>query len=845
MGHLKVGPYMLQDFRYAIRALVRRPLVTSVAVLSLALGIGVNAAIFSLFDRLILRRLSIPSPDEIVLVNSPGPRPGSRSTGDFSGGVDSIFSYPLFRDLERLKDDGLRLAAYASFGANIAYQGVSSEANGVLVSGEYFPTLGVVPALGRLLGPQDDRVPGAHPVVVLSYDFWRTRFGADAGVLNRTLIVNGGPMTIVGVAPSGFSGITALARTQIFVPLAMAEQAFRDPAWKGLTARNNHWLYLFARTEPGVSRQQAGERINISFAGLIHDVEYPALRTGMGDTDREAFQKRQIYLQDGARGANSNRREIQIVFTLLFAVTGFVLAIACANVANILLAQVTSRSAEMAVRLSLGASTYRVVRLLLSEAALLGILGGAGALLVSHLTISAMLAMLPSDGPVLQAVLDTRLVVFTLMLGLVTSVVFGLFPALHAVRGAVASGVHAHTARVSGSRTAARFRTSMAVTQLALATGLLAVAGLLVVSLVNTARLDLGIKRDGLIAFGVSPSLNGYTPDNAARFFDRLDAALRAMPGVTSVTATTVPLLAQSSWGNNVTVEGFEAGDGTNTHASTARVGADYFHTLGIQIIAGREFTDADTKGLPKVAVVNEAFARKFNLVDRVIGKHMALGAGTNKPLDIEIVGLVRDAKYDEVREPAPPQFVTPYRQVDTASLTFYVRSNANTPAVLRAIPATVRTLDANIPIRNLRTMEEQIQYDTSGYRALTTMSSAFAGLAVVLAAIGLYAVLAYGIAQRMREIGIRVALGATPRNIRSLVLGQVGRIAIVGVGIGAALALGLGRLSQTMLFGVERTAPAIIAGAAALALGVAFAAAVLPARRATLVQPVEVLKAE
>ena len=836
---------MFQDLRYAVRSLIRRPLVTGVAVLSLALGIGVNSAIFSLFDRLILRRLAVPSPDEIVLVTSPGPKPGSRSTGDFSGGVDSIFSYPLFRDLEQLKDDGLQLAAYASFGANVAYEGQSDEANGVLVSGQYFPTLRLTPALGRLFGPQDDRVPGGHPLVVLGYDFWRSRFGADAGVLNRTLIVNGGAMTIVGVAPEGFSGITALARTQIFVPLAMAEQAFRDPGWKGLTARNNHWLYLFARTEPGVSRQRAEELVNISFTGLIRDVEYPALRSGMGDTDRQAFQKRQISLQDGARGANSNRREIQVVFTLLFAVTGFVLAIACANVANILLAQVTTRAAEISLRLSLGATTSRIVRLLLSEAALLGILGGAGALLVSHLTISAMLAILPSDGPVLQSVLDTRLLVFTLMLGLLTSIVFGLFPSLHAVRAAFTSGVNAHTARVSGSRAAARFRTSMATTQLALATGLLAVAGLLVVSLLNVARVDLGIRREGLMAFGLAPSLNGYTPDTTAQFFDRLDAELRAMPGVTSVTATTIPILSQSNWGNNVTVEGFDAAPGANTNASTARVGVDYFRTLGIPLLAGREFTDTDTKGSPKVAVVNEAFARKFNLVDRVIGKRMALGAGTNKPLDIEIVGLVRDAKYNQVRDPAPPQFVMPYRQADIGALTFYVRAGADTPAVLREIGGVVRKRDANIPIGNLRTMEEQIQYATSGDRALTTMATAFAGLAVILAAIGLYAVLAYGIAQRLREIGIRIALGATPRNIRGLVLGQVGRIAIVGVGIGAALALGLGRLSQTMLFGVESTTPAIIAGAVVLALGVAFVAAVVPARRATLVQPVEVLKAE
>ncbi len=836
---------MFQDIRFAIRALLRRPLVTSVAVLSLALGIGVNSAIFSLFDRLILRRLPVSSPDEIVLVTSPGPKPGSRSTDDFSGGVDAIFSYPLFRDLERLDDDGLRLAAHASFGANVASEGQSSVANGLLVSGHYFPALGVSPALGRLLGPQDDRVPGGHPVVVLSYDFWRTRFGGDTAVVNRTLVVNGGAMTIVGVAPSGFTGITVLQRPQIFVPLAMAEQVFRNPGWKGLSARNNHWLYLFARLEPSISRQRAEELANIAFAGLIRNVEYPALRSGMGDTARQEFQKRRLYFQDGARGANGNRREIQTVFVLLFAVTGFVLAIACANVANILLAQVTTRATEISIRLSLGATSSRVTRLLLSEATVLGLLGGAGALVVGNLTIRGMLAILPTDGPVLQPVLDTRLLVFTFMLGLLTSVAFGLFPSMHAVRAALAGGVNTNASRASGSKTATRFRTSMAVTQLALATGLLAVAGLLVVSLVNTARVDLGITREGLIAFGLSPNLNGYTPDRAAQFFDRLDGQLRAVPGVTSVTATTVPILSQSNWGNNVTVEGFEAGAGVNTNASTARVSVNYFHTLGVPLLAGREFTDADTKGAPQVAVVNEAFARKFNLVDRVIGKRMALGAGTNKPLDIEIVGLVRDAKYDEVRDPAPPQFVMPYRQVDTGSLTFYVRAGANTPAVLREIPALVRRLDANIPISNLRTMEEQIWYDTSGNRALTMTSAAFAGLAIVLAAIGLYAVLAYGIAQRLREIGIRIAFGATPRDIRGLVFGQIGRIGIIGVVIGAALALGLGRLSQTMLFGVESTAPAIIGGAAILALGVAFAAAVGPARRAIRVQPVEVLRAD
>jgi hypothetical protein len=280
---------MWQDVRYALRSLARRPLVTTVAVLSLALGIGVNAAIFSVFERLILRRLPVSAPDRIANVTSPGPRPGSQSTGD-GGRLDAIFSYPLFRDLERLDVGAFRIAAHRDFGANLAYKGQTSDAEGVLVSGLYFPALGLTPALGRLLGPDDDRVQGGHSVVVLSHDYWSTRFGGDPTVLDDTLIVNGEPMTIVGVAPEGFTGNTSLDRPQVFVPLMMAERAFRDPQWNGMTARNNHWLYLFARLDSGVSRTQAEGLINVPFAGLIRDVEFPALRSGMGDRDRELFQ---------------------------------------------------------------------------------------------------------------------------------------------------------------------------------------------------------------------------------------------------------------------------------------------------------------------------------------------------------------------------------------------------------------------------------------------------------------------------------------------------------------------------------------------------------------------------
>ena len=842
---------MLQDLRYALRSLAGRPLVTSVAVLSLALGIGVNTAIFSVFDRLLLRRLPVPAPGQLVNVTSPGPRPGSRSTGD-GGRVDAIFSYPLFRDLERLDTGGLRLAAHRDIATNVAYKGQTSEAEGVLVSGEYFPGLGLTPALGRLLGPDDDRVPGGHPVVVLSHEYWSTRFGADRAVIGEPLIVNGEPMTIVGVAPEHFSGNTTFDRPQVFVPLMMAERAFRNPQWDGMRARNNHWLYDFGRLEPGVSREQAESLINVPFAGLIRDVEFPALRSGMGDRDRAQFQQRRIVLQEGARGRASNREEAQGILLLMFAITAFVLVIACANVANLLLARVTDRSNEMAVRLSIGASAGRLVRLLLVESCVLGAAGGVGALVVAQMTLSGLLAIIPADdAAMLRFEINRTVLLFALALGLATSLLFGLFPALHGVRSAAAAGLHAQPGRTTGSRAANRFRTSLATSQIALATALLALAGLFVVSLVNLAREELGIRRDGLVTFRLSPYLNGYSPERARALFDRVEEELGAVPGVVSVTASTVPILSNSNWHNNITVEGFDPEPDADTSVSVARVSADYFRTLGIPVLAGRELTRADAEGAPRVAVVNEAFGRKFNLGRGVIGTRVALGAGGNRPLDIEVVGLVRDAKYSEVREPAPPQLIMAYRQPDArearpGTLTFYARTSDDARALVGAVPAIISKLDADLPVVNLRTMDDQIWDNTVQQRVLSTLSSSFALLATLLAAVGLYAVLAYGVAQRLREIGIRMALGARAGDVRWLVLSQVGRITLVGGAAGAAMAFGLGRLSQAMLFEVESAANGGIIAAAVLgALVVAAAAGAIPAHRAAALNPIDALRAE
>ena len=673
---------MLQDLRYAVRSLTRRPLMTAVAVLSLALGIGVNTAIFSVFDLLLLRRLPVKSPGDIVVLVSPGPKPGSLSAGD-SGGPEAVFSYPLFRDLEREQTVFDGIGAQRDFPANLSYRGQTIHTDGVLVSGGYFPTLALTPALGRLFTLDDDRVPAGHDVVVLAHDFWATQFGRDPAVVNSTLTVNGAPMTIVGVAPEGFHGTSTMERPRVFIPLTMAAQV--RPGWTGIDRRNDHWLYVFGRLKPGLTREQAQTTLNVPFAALMRDVEFPILRSGIGsDRDREAFQERRILLEPGEHGQNAaeNREEIRGIVVLLFAVTGFVLLIACANVANLLLARATDRGTEIAIHQALGASAGRLIRLLLTESCLLGVIGACGAVIVARVTVSAMLLMLPvEDRTMLAFEIDTSALVFTGILGLATGVLFGLFPAIQAARASLTLGLGAQSVRVSGSRAASRFRASLATAQIALATALLAQSGLFVVSLVNIARVDLGIRREGLVTFRLSPNLSGYTPERMQAFYDRVEDDLRAVPGVTSATSTTNPLLADSESRSNVTIEGVQHDPDADMVATRGQVSSDYFRTLGVPLVAGREFTRADVTGRQKVAIVNEAFVRKFNLGADVLGRRMARGAGTKKELDIEIVGLVRDSAHSEVRDRAKPQVFFPYRQEPPTSVTFYARTSGDVRA--------------------------------------------------------------------------------------------------------------------------------------------------------------------
>lgn len=831
----------MRHLRLAFRTLFRTPFVTSVAMISLALGIGANTAIFSLFNQMLLRPLPVHDPGELVNLSSPGPKPGSQSCGP-AGDCESVFSYQMFRDLERSQTVFSGIAAHTMFGANLAYRNQTLNGQGMLVSGGYFPTLGITPVLGRLLGPDDDRSIGGNFVAVLSHRYWQTRLGSDASVIGSPIVVNGRSMTIVGVAAAGFDGTTLGTQPAVFVPLTM--RGLMLPGWEDFDERRSYWAYLFARLKPGETIAKAKAGIDAVYKPIINDIEAP-LQKGMSDATLKRFRAKEIVLESGALGQSNMHQEARTPLFLLLATTGIVLLIACANIANLLLARGANRGMEMAVRLSLGAGRAQLFGQLILEATLLAVLGGALSLLVAQWTLSAIQSILPSDAlATLHFSLEPEVLAFAALLSVGTGFLFGAFPALQSTRPDLVTTLRANSGKHSSSRGAARFRTSLVTAQIALSMALLVTAGLFVRSLVNVTKVDLGLRADHVVTFAVSPELNAYEPFRSREFFRRLRDALAGLPGVTGVTTSTVPLLGDSNWGSSVHVEGFQSGPDVDNGSRYSEVGANYASTLGITLLAGREFTDADDLDRPKVAIVNEAFASKFNLGRNVIGKHMA--ARERDSLDIEIVGLVKDAKYSSVKDKVPPLFYVPYRQDSTVgSMYYYVRTSLAPELMLRTVSGVVTRLDPNLPVEDLKTLPQQVQDNVFLDRMISTLSAAFAILATMLAAIGLYGVLAFTVAQRTNEIGVRMALGADSSRVRGMVLRQVGLMTIIGGTIGAAGAIGMGKAAGSLLYGVTGNDPGVIVLAAVLLGAVALAAGYVPARRASRIAPMQALRYE
>ncbi|HEY7501412.1 MAG TPA: ABC transporter permease [Vicinamibacterales bacterium] len=833
---------IIHNLKLAGRTLVKTPFVTFVAIVSLALGIGANAAIFSLFDQMLLRSLPVPDPGRLVNLAAPGPKPGGQSCSQ-AGDCEEVFSYPMFRDLERVQTVFTSIAAHRTFGANLSYRGQTLSGEGMYVSGSYFPVLGVQPALGRLLTPDDERAQGQSPVAVLNYGWWQSRLGGNPNVLDDTLIVNGQSLTIVGVAPRGFTGTTLGATPQVFVPMTM--RMLIEPNNFRLDNRRSYWAYLFARLRPGVSMDQASVMINVPYRQILADVEAP-LQKGMSDQTMARFKTKSVVLENGWRGQSSVHGEARTPLLILFSVTGLVLLIACANIANLLLARAASRATEMAVRLSLGATRRQLVAQLLVESCLLALCGGFAGMLVARWTLDLILSLLPEDiATTLPIAISTPVFFFAAALSIGTGVLFGLFPALHSTRPDLLPTLKGQAGQPAGNRAAQRFRTTLATAQIAISMTLLASAGMFTKSLVNISRVDLGANIDSVVTFGVSPQLNAYTSERTRALYTRLEEELAAMPGATGVSAALVPILAGSSWGTDLQVEGFKTGPDVDSNSRFNEVSAGYFKMLGVPLLSGREFTRADILGAPKVAIVNEAFAKKFNLGRDAVGKRMGY-SGAKQPMDVQIVGLVQNAKYSDVKGEVPPLFFRPYLQNERpGSMTYYVRT-ANDPAgALAALPRIVASLDANLPVENLRTMSQQVRNNVFMDRMITTLSAAFATLATLLAAVGLYGVLAYTVTQRTREIGLRMALGAAPGRVRAMMLRQVGLMTIVGAAIGLTAAVWASRGARSLLYQLQGSDPAVLMGSTLVLALVALAAGTIPAHRASRIDPMRALRWE
>jgi predicted permease len=827
--------------RQAFRALFRSPFVTAFAVASLALGIGAASAIVSLHRQLIVRPLPVAEPERLVNLTAPGPRPGVASAS-IAGGADSIFSAPMYRDLAREQTVFTGLAAHRTITVNLAYRGETVSDQGMLVSGNYFQVLGLQPRLGRLLTPEDDKVRGGHPVVVVSHSYWQRRVGGSPAIIGDTVVVNGKPFTIIGVTPEGFEGTTLGRWAQIFVPIAMRERVMHDAG--SPDDRRNYWAYLFARLKPGVSLEQAETAINVPFRAIITNVEL-TLQTGIPDQALAQVKAMRIALKNGAHGQSLIRTQMQMPFAVLVGLTGFVLLIACANITNLLLARAASRTSEMALRSSLGASPWQLFAQPLVESCLLGLLGGATGILVAFATARLFRSFLSGGRGANLFYLDPWVVAVAIALSLGSGVLVAVFLSLHGIRPDLATGINAQSTRFVGSRASPRFLQVLVIGQMVLSVMLLVAAGLFVKSLANItrARADLGFHPGKVVMILVAPEQNGYDSGRSAALWDSLAREFAAIPGVQSVSGAWVAVLSGRNANKDVLVEGYPTGKEADRHVVWNRVEPNFFQTLGIPLIAGRDFTRADNVYSPKVAIVNEAFARKFNLGGNAVGKLMSTSSDPGAELDIEIVGVAANAKYNDVKRTAPPEFYLPYRQDDDlGKMTMYVRTAGLPERVVAEVPAIVKRVDAHLPIEKLRTMDQQVDGSFYVDRIIGTLSAAFALLATFLAATGVYGVLAYAVAQRTREIGLRIALGADPTMIRQLVLRQVARMAITGIVVGFVAALALAFVTRSLLFRVEFYDPTVFGGAFVILSLVAVAAGVVPARRAARIDPIRAL---
>jgi predicted permease len=750
---------------------------------------------------------------------------------------ETVYSYPMYQDLAKRNDVFTGIGARARASVNMRHGNESERADAELVSGNFFEVLGARPAIGRTLTADDDRTPGAHPVIVLSHGFWTSRFGASVSILNQNVQINGMPMTVVGVLPANFRSLLSSSNPSIYIPIAMKKQV--TPTWDGLTDRGIMWLSLFGRLKPGIERTQAEAKIN----GLFHSlIEEHIARTKVPERARNRLLTAKMTLRPGEQGIHDLREDWQTPIFALMAMTGFVLLIACANVANLLLAKSMQQRKEIALRFAIGASRYQVIRQVMVESLALAILGGALGLLLAGWTTDALVKLAGDETP-LSSHVNPRVLLFTIGVSVFTGILFGIVPAFRASRTDVNTALKEQGAGLRSSTAHAGFRKTLVAAQMALSMALLVSAGTFATNLYRIIAIDPGFKTANLIQFRLAPKLSGYDHPRSVQFLRNLQARLSQLPSVESVGAAEIQVLSNSGRSGNVTVEGYRAKEDENTNANQNPISPGYFRTLGIPLIAGREFNDRDDIESPKTVIVNQRFAKRYFGDESPLGRHMTFGGGDVK-LDREIVGLVQDSKHSSLTSKIPEMVYFPYTQdPGLASIAFYVRSSRDVTAMSNVIRAAVRELDANVPIFELMSTKAQLDRSVSSARTLAFLSNAFGFLATLLAAIGLYGVISHSVTSRTGEIGIRIALGANRLDVVRMVLREVTFLSVLGIASGLVLALWLGKYIETQLFQMKATDPLVLLGATAVLATIAFLAGWFPARRAARTDPMTALR--
>jgi predicted permease len=839
------------DLRYAARILRKSPGFTAIAVGSLALAIGANTTIFSIANEMLYERLGVPHPEQLRLFTLIGDKNVAvhSSWGTWNRLTDgrttfNSFTYPIYQQLKKDNRVLQDIFAFKDIGrANVTVDGEARAVQLELVSGNFYEQMQVTPALGRAILSSDDSVPSAGAVTVISDGFWQRSFGRSPNVIGKVINVNTIPVTIIGVNPRGFTGAKSVQSSpELFMPLSMIPLLHADMMGGPLLSNTMvFWVQLMARTKPEIPVAQAQIALNLAVSA--------AVRSTMTLKKDDTMPK--LALDDGSRGLNFAAREFAKPIYVLLALVGFVLLLACANIANLMLARASARQREMGVRLALGAGRSRILRQVLTESLMISFMGGIAGLFFYLMGRSAVPKLFINawEQPDLNLSFHWRVFLFTAAVTILTGIIFGLAPGWSATKAEIG------TALKEGGKTATKHRKAwsgraIVAFQVALSTMLVVGSALFIRTLINLNSIDPGFRADHLLLFDINPSSKQYPAPKDVALHVRLEEALRSVPGVQSVTLTDNPLVAGDMSNSDFIIEGapkveHKRGDNSG-NASLADVGHDFFSVMGIPVIAGRAFTLQDVNSTQRLAVVNQTLVRQFFPHDNPIGKRFALDDDPEKQQWIEIVGVVGDTRYSNLKEESQAVHFDLYNQhQEMGGATYTIRTQMSPEAITPSLRAAVQKIDRDLPLMDIRTQQQQIDATTQQERVFASLTAGFGLLALALACVGIYGIMAYTVSQRTNEIGIRLALGAERRQVRGMVLREAGWLASFGVVAGLAVALALAQLVKSMLYGLKPADPTSFAGAGCLLLGVALIAAWIPAMRASRVEPMEALRHE